>query len=386
MFREVGFWANRRARFHYRVAGIWTRLQRYGLAADAYRKVLHSWPEDRQAQFYRAWCLLQVPARRPEGIVEFQTLIEASPSGSAYYLMACGLQQEQRLDEAVLAFHESLRLEDAGAAEVHINLADCLWDLSRFSEAADEYQNAAHLNPSDANGWSCLGAAYAELGRWKEAAPCFERAWRLAPNLQNGVDFVDTLFELNRLDEAERVVRDTCALNGKSIEARNRLALVLSGLDRYDEALEIARATCAHAPDDVSSRCILAVVLSEAGDLKAALKEAQAALEVAPTDTQSHLALGSVYVKMHDGAGALAAFERAAEGLTAFGDRPMRAARSACAAGRAAALSLLARHDEAVAAFDALLHDDPTLFERWPEVMPHYERSLRVGSRHRVDR
>jgi tetratricopeptide (TPR) repeat protein len=203
----------------------------------------------------------------------------------------------------------------------------------------------------------------------------------MAPSLQNGIDLADTLFELNCIEEAERVARHACVLDPKSIEANNQLALVLVGLDRYDEALEIARTTCARHPDEVSARTVLAVALSESGDQDAALKEAKAAVEAAPTDCRSHCALGSVYLKMEEGAGALAAFERATDCLSASGAQPMRATRSICAAGLAAALTLLTRHDEAVAAFDVLLRDDPILFERWPEVATFYERSVQHTNR-----
>ncbi|MGB2715430.1 MAG: tetratricopeptide repeat protein [Vicinamibacterales bacterium] len=70
---------------------------------------------------------------------------------------------------------------------------------------------------------------------------------------------------MNRLEEAERVLRDVVVLDPRSVDAKELLATVLTGQDRYDEAIKIARETCKSNSDALSSRVALAVVLSEAG-------------------------------------------------------------------------------------------------------------------------
>jgi hypothetical protein len=87
------------------------------------------------------------------------------------------------------------------------------------------------------------------------------------------------------------------------------------------------------------------------------------------------------YVKMNDGASALAAFERMGECLAPETDRLPSSPWVSCIAGRGVALSLLSRHNEAMDAFEEVLHTDPGFFERWSEVAPHYELSLRVTDR-----
>jgi hypothetical protein len=51
--------------------------------------------------------------------------------------------------------------------------------------------------------------------------------------------------------------------------------------------------------------------LSEAGHTVEALTEAQVAVKLQPDDAQTYAALGAIYLRTNDGAGALAAFERA---------------------------------------------------------------------------
>lgn len=129
------------------------------------------------------------------------------------------------------AFHEAARLETPGSADLHYNCGVSLKALRRFQEAADAYLNAAQLSPSDGEAWGNLGAALAELGRWKDAAPCQERAMRLAPSVTHALNLAATLYELNRLDEAERVLRDAVVLDPGSAEVKEALATVLTGQD-----------------------------------------------------------------------------------------------------------------------------------------------------------
>src|SRR5688572_7679163 len=217
-------WRDARALFHYRLANLLLRLHRYHGAANSYERVLRFRPDDQRIQFQRAWCLLEVPGRRTDAIIGFQKLLKQSPSAGGYYLLACGLQKEERHEEAVAAFREAIRLEGSGTADFFHNYAVSLEALRRFEECVDAYQRAAQLNPSDAEAWGNLGAVLAGLARWKDAAPCQERAMRLTPSVTHALSLASTLYELNRLDEAERVLRDAVLLDPRSTDAKELLA------------------------------------------------------------------------------------------------------------------------------------------------------------------
>jgi tetratricopeptide (TPR) repeat protein len=278
--------------------------------------------------------------------------------------LACGLQKEARHEEAIEAFREAGRLEDSGTADFFHNYAVSLEAVRRFEEAADAYRSAAQLSPSDAEAWGNLGALLARLGRWKDAAPCQERAMRLAPSVTHALNLASTLYELNRLDEGERVLRDAVALEPQSADVKELLATVLAGKDSYDEAITLAREACVSTSGALSSRAVLAGVLSEAGCLDEALRIAREAVGVAPQDARAHGTLGTVYVKMNDGGSALAAFERMALCLPPEPDRLPSSPWVSYAAGRGIALSLVGQHDDAMAAFEDVLRADPELFMR----------------------
>ena len=372
------WWRNARVHFYGHVANGWLRVRQYGAAAAAYERILRILPDNPWAQFQRAWSLLHIPNRRVEAIVGFQTVLPRSPSAGGYYLLAWGLQQEGRDAEAVNAFTEALRLDSPGPPDFYRDYAHSLRAVGRLEDAAESFRCAAQLNPADAEAWGNFGAALADLGRWKDAAPCQERAMRIAPSVIGGLNFAETLYELNRCEDAEHVLRDVLALDARCVDAKELLALALAGQERYDEAIALAREIHAANPTALSSLEVMAGVLTEAGRLEEALEHAKAAAVVAPDDARSHAGLGCVWLAMKDGAAALAAVERVAELLPAEPNPLPSSPWKNYLAARAIALSLLARHEEAVETFEKMLVIDRDFFERWPDMMSHYEESSRA--------
>ncbi len=369
----MSFLSDARVRFHYAVANFWLQVRVYEPAANAFARVLRLRADDPQARYQRAWSLMQVPDRRIEAIDGLQDWLKVSPSASGYYLLGGGLQQESRHEEAVLAFREADRLDSSLGVDLYFNTAISLRELLRLEEAVDAYETAAHLDPADHEAWAALGVVLAELGRWKDAAPCQERAVRLSPSVHNRHNLAWTLYELKRLDEAERVLLDALPHEPQSSDVKRTLAYVLTAQDRYDEALRLAEEVRGIENHSASSYALLAGILMEAGQLDEAMKAAGTALRLAPTDPEAHGALGAVHLQMNDGAAALASFERMAEHIDPRVPRLSSSPWVWSAGGRGAALSKLGRHDEALAAFEELLRMDPGFFERWPELSEPYD-------------
>lgn len=229
-----------------------------------------------------------------------------------------------------------------------------------------------------------LGMALFTLGRWSDASDSLERAMRLTPSLVIGLHRGHALYELNRLQEAERVLRDTLALDVGTTNAeelklmvREWLALVIADQGQHDEAIALARETGASNPDLGSPRAVLAAVLCEAGRREEALAEATAALRVAPAAPECLSHVGGIYLKINDAATALEIFDRMAASLEPESSPLPSSPWVRCLAGRADALSLLGRHHEAIAVFDEVRRIDPGFLDRQPELAADYARSSR---------
>jgi tetratricopeptide (TPR) repeat protein len=218
---------------------------------------------------------------------------------------------------------------------------------------------------------------FASLGRWKDAVPCLERARRLAPTVLHGLHLGQTLLWLERLDEAEQVLRDSLLIDSQSRDVKETLVHVLSRQDRYEQAVTLAQDLCAAEPVAVSSRVAFACVLGYAGRLEEALHEAYAAAEADPSDPTTHAALAGIHVQMNNGAAALRALDQASSCIEKSTVRLPESVHVWSAAARGDALSLLGRHEEALSAFKEALRRDPEYFERTHQGRSHYERSLR---------
>ena len=154
-----------------------------------------------------------------EAIAHFEQALKIDPgSAEAHYALGDILAHRRRFDEAVAHFEQALKTK-ADFAEAHVGLAAVLLGRGRVSEAAEHFQQALQAKPDcipalnnlawirathpdaafrdgrqalalaqravalssgDAGAVDTLAAAYAESGRYGEAAETAHKAMDLA--------------------------------------------------------------------------------------------------------------------------------------------------------------------------------------------------------------
>jgi len=82
--------------------------------------------------------------------------------------------------------------------DAHYNLGNVLAAQGDFSGAAQQFGDAARLNPNDANAQTNLGSALVQLGRLSEAKSHYEAALRIDPTNQLARDNLQQLEQLTR--------------------------------------------------------------------------------------------------------------------------------------------------------------------------------------------
>jgi TolB-like protein/tetratricopeptide (TPR) repeat protein len=160
------------------------------------------------------------------------------------------------LEQADFASRRALEL-DSDLPEAHASRGFALFQMTRYDEAATEFQIAIRLDPSLAEARYFYARQCFQLGKMAEAARWFEDAARVEENFE-------ARFFAAQAYEAE----------GKRAEAESA----------YRRALDAAERRLAFHPDDPRAATMRAVSLCRLGEPAEGLAWARRALEIDPTD------------------------------------------------------------------------------------------------------
>jgi tetratricopeptide (TPR) repeat protein len=108
--------------------------------------------------------------------------------GCAYENLGIALTSKGKLDQAVTALKEAVRLGPANHARHHDNLGVALALKGGLDEAITSFKEAIRLQPDLADAHSNLGEALRYQGKLDEAIACYHEAIRLQPDLADAHD------------------------------------------------------------------------------------------------------------------------------------------------------------------------------------------------------
>jgi tetratricopeptide (TPR) repeat protein/predicted aspartyl protease len=152
-------------------------------------------------------------------------------------------------------------------AEVQLQLANLLFDETRFEEALNAYKKAGETTDGS------LGVA-ARIG------------------------FVRTALRIGRFQEAQREAMSLRTMAPHNPEALSTYADALWSAGMFDEAETSWRDALSMAPGSSRGRHGLARALASQSKLEQALDEAQAALKSSPRDAELHHTVGSIFERL----------------------------------------------------------------------------------------
>lgn len=159
--------------------------------------------------------------------------------------------EEARTAIGLAALQEAAAL-DPDSPLYHNALGAVYLNLKRQPEALDEFKRAVDLDANYGEALHNLGAAYAEAGKWEDAVRSYRKALSVPGygNLEGTyINLGWAYYNLNRLQEAEEVLRLALKLDPKMVVASYNLALVLLKAGRRDEAKVEFRRAKELAPD-----------------------------------------------------------------------------------------------------------------------------------------
>ncbi len=254
------------------------------------------------------------------------------------------------LDAAAIAL-QKLTVLTPQVPEVFANLGMVYYSENHYVEAAQAFEQSLKLDPRIANGVLMLGLCDAELGRWHQARPILESAFRHPPNPEIGrtvgIKLMETYSFLDQNskaletseellgrypNDAEILYRASHLYGDRALETMNRLVQVapqspwklmafaeaLEGQKHYDLAIIQYRKVIAADPTmpGVHYRLGRALLLNKADNEAArdeAMREFQEALVRDPRNAGAEYEIGEVYRRRGDPGLAAGHFLRATQ-------------------------------------------------------------------------
>ena len=273
-----------------------------------------------------------------------------SPSHDAaveQYNSAVSLMRQDKLTQAVDAFHVSLKL-DPDFVESHYALGVLLMRMGDKFDAKQEFATVVRLNPENANAHNNLGALLAQEQNYAEAIGHILEVLRLNPkdgkariNLSNiFIAEGDVEAAIGQLLAATQLMPDDALLFSylgraqfrannipaailsfrKALELDPHLASAHSGLGealvvlgQKSEAREQFNSALGLDPDNADAHFQLAKLAQQQGHPEDASTHFQEAVRLKPGNLEAHVELGKTYVQLKNTAAAEKEFRAALE-------------------------------------------------------------------------
>lgn len=157
-------------------------------------------------------------------------------SAIAHYNLASAFAQQERIDEAIAHYRETLRLNPL-FPDANANLGLALFRQGRAEESIAHYRAELRLNPQQAEARCHLGVALAVQGKMGEALDEFDEAVRIKPGYADAhYNRAMALERRGRVDEAAVAYARALELEPGNVDALHSLAMVEAGRGRLERA------------------------------------------------------------------------------------------------------------------------------------------------------
>jgi len=175
--------------------------------------------------------------------------------------------------------------------------------LERYGDlagAAESYEAAVHLNPSDTEAQTHLGGMYLQLKRPADAEKRFRAVLESQPNSAVALRGLALSLDAEGKPDALEAYRNYLASDPKDSAVRTRFVQLLVANKQFDEALaETDKPGNGQAPslDALRLRADIFVGQNKLDEAIAALKQA---IALAPRDAQLHGGVGRLYLQKRE--------------------------------------------------------------------------------------
>lgn len=250
--------------------------------------------------------------RTADGLAIVETLAARSElSVSQNYELATLLTRKQMYAEAVRRFQDAVEMQPA-SWECKYNLAIAWLDAGNADKAISVLEPLAIEQPENATVLSLLGSAYESLEQLPQALDAYQKAVRADPqNPDRYLDYTRLLMDLDRTDEATKVVEEGIEGTQDAYALDIRLGVLQVKRGKYDDAREAFNLAVALHPDIVMGYVALAQTYMQQGRDQDALGPLNRARKKLPQDATLEYYVGLVSLRLGMNDEALTALKNA---------------------------------------------------------------------------
>ena len=117
----------------------------------------------------------------------FNQLEQRLNDADAYYNMGIGLQEKNKLEEAIEAYNKALSIKPDYADAYH-NMGITLKNQGKLDEAIEAYSKALSIKPNYAEAYNNIGVTLYEQGKLEEAIEVYSKALVIKPDYANAIE------------------------------------------------------------------------------------------------------------------------------------------------------------------------------------------------------
>lgn len=216
------------------------RLQQRHKAIQDYEQIIALSPNHFGATFNRALILLNLDdyEQATAGFKRATTLGASQRRARAYARLASTLVKLDRIEEAEIAVHRSLRFAP-GMISARMTLAGIYLKRGDTEQALVEYDRVQRLGPERASVYATLARVYLKHQRYQSAEKMFNSAILHRPDsIRLRMDFAEMLDGLKRRAEAAAQYHQIVLLDPENIDALFQLGRIYSIKNDYPLSLQ----------------------------------------------------------------------------------------------------------------------------------------------------
>jgi tetratricopeptide (TPR) repeat protein len=208
-------------------------------------------------------------------------------------------------------------LQDARPADPRVTYADALLasDRNDLTAAVRGFRETLRLDPTLHGAWQDLGLAFIKLKRWPDAVETFtELARRQSDSVEAAYFHALSLFNVGRIDEAERESRRALRLDAGAAAAHTLLGIILASRGGADaEASDVLSQAIALDPNSFDAHFYLGRVQYAMSDFAAAAKSLRAAVSLNQRHSEARFFLGTSLESAGESDAAFAEYQKLVE-------------------------------------------------------------------------